>query len=280
MTRKEIYNRALEAVVAHYDGPEAAAVAERFCADLYGFGRFEMVLDGGVEPEGFVLGDFEECLGRLSAGEPVQYIVGHTEFLGRKFGVRPGVLIPRPETEELVLMIARRELPRGARILDVGTGSGAIAVSLALEIEGARVEAIDLSEVAVEVARSNAEALGAEVAIERADIFAFEPEAEGYDVVVSNPPYIPVAERVEMPRNVVDFEPSEALFVPNDEPLIFYERIADVALGGLRRGGLLAFEIHERLAIETAQMLVRKGFKEVTTYEDFYSKPRMILCTK
>lgn len=177
-------------------------------------------------------------------------------------------------------MIARRELPRGARILDVGTGSGAIAVSLALEIEGARVEAIDLSEVAVEVARSNAEALGAEVAVERADIFAFEPEAEGYDVVVSNPPYIPVAERVEMLRNVVDFEPSEALFVPNDEPLIFYERIADVALGGLRRGGLLAFEIHERLAIETAQMLVRKGFKEVTTYEDFYSKPRMILCTK
>jgi release factor glutamine methyltransferase len=134
--------------------------------------------------------------------------------------------------------------------------------------------------VALEVASANAEALGATVAFAKEDIFAFEAAEGAYDVVVSNPPYIPESEREEMERNVVDFEPSEALFVPNDEPLIFYERIADVALRGLREGGLLAFEIHERLAIETAQMLVRKGFRDVTTYEDLNSKPRIILCTK
>lgn len=280
MTRREIYKKVLAVTEARYAGQEAQAVAERFCRDLYGFGRFEVVLEGDAEVESVVAHDFQECVQRLASGEPVQYIVGHTEFLGRRFGVCPGVLIPRPETEQLVLMVAESQAAKCPRIIDMGTGSGAIAVSLALEVEGSRVEAIDLSDVALEVASANAEALGATVAFSKEDIFAFEAAEGAYDVVVSNPPYIPESEREEMERNVVDFEPSEALFVPNDEPLIFYERIADVALRGLREGGLLAFEIHERLAIETAQMLVRKGFRDVTTYDDLNSKPRIILCTK
>lgn len=280
MTRKEIYNRTIDVAQRAYDPQEAAAVAERLCRDLYGFGRFEVTLEGEVVPEGFALEAFEHTLERLRLGEPVQYIVGHTEFLGRVFVVREGVLIPRPETEELVMHIVRSCHAPNPHIIDIGTGSGAIAISLALEIPQARVEAIDLSPSAVAISRENAARLGADVAIMEQDIFSFAPLSESYDIVVSNPPYIPIAEREEMRRNVVDFEPSEALFVPNESPLLFYERIADVAQCGLKVGGMLCFEIHERLATETAEMLRSKGFLNVQILEDFNSKPRMILCLK
>lgn len=280
MTRKEIYTLTLESVAPLYDPREAAAVAERLCQDLYGFGRFEMTLEGGVVPEKFDGETFKMVLSRLAAGEPVQYVVGHTEFMGREFLVREGVLIPRPETEELVGHIVRRNKATSPHILDVGTGSGAIAISLSLELPSAVVEAIDLSPLAVAIASENAQRLGARVAIREQDIFTFEPAPESYDIIVSNPPYIPLSEREEMRANVVDFEPSEALFVPDESPLMFYERIADVALKGLREGGMLCYEIHERLATETADMLRSKGLREVTLIEDFFSKPRMIICIK
>lgn len=280
MTRREIFNRALAAASEHYDSVEAAAVAERLCEDLYGFSRFDVVLNGEARPEGVTQDSLEPILSRLSSGEPVQYIVGHTEFFGRRFAVRPGVLIPRPETEELVRLILEGRKGTSPRILEVGVGSGAIAVSLAKEIPQARVEAIDISPVAVEVASENARSLSADVAISRSDVFLFESETDSYDIIVSNPPYIPLAEREEMCANVVEHEPSEALFVPDERPLLFYERIADVAMVGLCEGGMLYFEIHERLATETAGMLADKGFKDVTIREDLNSKPRMILCRK
>ena len=280
MTRKDLYTRTQKAALALYDATEAAAVAERLCADLYGFGRFDVVMDGSAEVVGVGEEEVGQVLERLASGEPVQYVVGRTEFLGREFAVRSGVLIPRPETEELVMHIVRRNRTASPHILDVGTGSGAIAISLALEIPAARVEAIDLSPVAVEVSSDNAARLKAQVVVTRQDIFAFEPEAESFDIIVSNPPYIPQAERGEMRANVVDFEPSEALFVPDESPLVFYERIADVARVGLKEGGMLCFEIHERLATETAQMLRQRGFRDVEVVEDFNSKPRIILCLK
>ena len=250
------------------------------CADLYGFGRFDVVMNGDVEPDNFHAEQFEMQLQRVAQGEPVQYIVGSTEFFGRTFAVRSGVLSPRPETEELVALVVRENRTPTPRIIDLGTGSGAIAVSLACEIEGARVEALDLSEVAVEVASANAEQNGADVRVQRGDIFLWEPERESYDVIISNPPYIPLCERGEMARNVTDYEPSEALFVPDERPLVYYERIADVALVALRNGGKLYFEIHERLAEETAQMLREKGLCDVTLHKDMNGKPRMIVCTK
>lgn len=280
MTRKEIYDRVLQVAHECYEGREAEAVAERLCADLYGFGRFDVVMNGDVEPDNFHTEQFEMQLQRVAQGEPVQYIVGSTEFYGHTFAVRSGVLIPRPETEELVALVVRENRTPTPRIIDLGTGSGAIAVSLACEIEGARVEALDLSEVAVEVASANAEQNGADVRVQRGDIFLWEPERESYDVIISNPPYIPLCERGEMARNVTDYEPSEALFVPDERPLVYYERIADVALVALRNGGKLYFEIHERLAEETAQMLREKGLCDVTLHKDMNGKPRMMVCTK
>lgn len=280
MTRKEIYDKAVAAAEGLYDEVECGAVAERLCADLYGFGRFDVVMNGDVEPDNFHTEQFEMQLQRVAQGEPVQYIVGSTEFYSRTFAVRSGVLIPRPETEELVALVVRENRTPTPRIIDLGTGSGAIAVSLACEIEGARVEALDLSEVAVEVASANAEQNGADVRVQRGDIFLWEPERESYDVIISNPPYIPLCERGEMARNVTDYEPSEALFVPDERPLVYYERIADVALVALRNGGKLYFEIHERLAEETAQMLREKGLCDVTLHKDMNGKPRMMVCTK
>jgi release factor glutamine methyltransferase len=291
MTRRELYNKVWTTVAPLYDHPEPVAIAERVCADVYGFDRFEMTLFPNVEVEGFDAERFAAILQQLSEGRPVQYVVGHTEFCDLRFAVREGVLIPRPETEELVHKIVAEWGDKGAtndvnggshslRIMDIGTGSGAIAVSLAKMIEGARVTAVDVSSAALTIASENAVANGVDVEFVGADIFQFMPPAESLDVVVSNPPYIPESERATMRTNVVDHEPSLALFVPDHSPIIFYERIADVALRGLRERGLLAFEIHERLAIETAQMLVRKGFRDVTTYEDLNSKPRIILCTK
>lgn len=280
MTRREIYDRVLTRAQNLYGTREGAAVAERLCADLYGFGRFEVALDGKAVPEEFDTKSFEEYLVRLDSGEPVQYIVGWTEFCGRRFKVQQGVLIPRPETEELVELIVRDTIPENARIIDFGTGSGAIAISLAAALKGARVEALDVSPVSVGVARDNALLNGVKVDVGLEDVFLWEPEPESYDVMVSNPPYIPNNERKEMARNVVDFEPSVALFVPDDKPLVFYERIADLALVGLREGGKLYFEIHERLALETVAMLREKGFQEVELHQDMNSKPRMVVCRK
>jgi release factor glutamine methyltransferase len=279
MTRRELYRKVQSVATELYGEQEGCAVADRLTEDIYSFGRFEVVLAGELEVEGFDSEVFERVLTRLRTGEPVQYIVGHTEFLERRFAVRKGVLIPRPETEELVMHIVRR-CGAGARILDVGTGSGAIAISLAGEIPSAEVVAIDLSPVAVEVARENALSLGVEVTVRQQDIFTYEPSAESFDVIVSNPPYIPLAEREEMERNVVDFEPSEALFVPDESPLLFYERIADVAKVALKEGGLLCFEIHERLSEQSVQMLADKGFRNIELLHDLNSKPRMIICQK
>ena len=280
MTRREIYDKAVEAAAMLYDRVECGAVAERLCADLYGFGRFDVVMNGEAVPEGFDEERFEGILERVAKGEPVQYIVGSTEFYGRRFVVREGVLVPRPETEELVALVVRENTTPAPRIVDLCTGTGAIAVSLAGEIEGARVEALDLSPIAVEVAAENIGANGVAVRLSKGDVFEWMPESGAYDVIVSNPPYIPESERMDMDRNVVDFEPDMALFVPDNAPLVFYERIADVALVGLREGGRLYFEIHERFAEECAEMLRAKGFEAVTVHNDMNSKPRMVVCTK
>lgn len=280
MTRRELYNKVWMSVAPLYDHPEPVAVAERICADLYGFDRFGMTLMPSAEVEGFDEEAFEQVCKRLAEGCPVQYVVGHTEFCDLRFAVREGVLIPRPETEQLVRLVAEKHSNSGVRLMDIGTGSGAIAVSLAKLIEGARVTAVDVSEDALAVASENAAANDAKVEFVRTDIFAYEPTPESLDVVVSNPPYIPESERSQMARNVVGYEPSLALFVPDHSPIMFYERIADVARVALVAGGALYFEVHERYASEVAECLVCRGFVEVEVIEDFFSKPRIVSARK
>ncbi len=287
MTRRELYNKVWTTVAPLYDHPEPVAIAERVCADVYGFDRFEMTLFPSAEVVDFDAERFATILHQLSEGRPVQYVVGHTEFCDLRFAVSEGVLIPRPETEELVRKVVAEWGKEGAmtegcegshslRLMDIGTGSGAIAVSLAKMIEGARVTAVDVSSAALAIASENAVANGVDVEFVGADIFRFMPPAESLDVIVSNPPYIPESERATMGANVTRYEPSLALFVPDHSPIVFYERIADVARVALAEGGMLYFEVHETYASEVAGCLAERGFEEVQITEDFFSKPRIV----
>lgn len=233
---------------------------------------------------------------RVAEGEPVQYVMGMAEFCGMDLRVAPGVLIPRPETEELVewateslsAIVVQEELREGgARVLDVGTGSGCIAVALAKKIPHTEVEAWDVSEKALKIAEENAERQGVNVRFERVDVLAKETlehchgKRKGvYDLIISNPPYICEEEKREMEKNVLEHEPHLALFVPDDDPLLFYRRIGELGLKRLRDGGLLFFEINRRFGKEVAEMLREKGYRGVEVRKDMEGRDRMVKAIK
>ena len=217
---------------------------------------------------------------RLQKGEPVQYVTGKAPFCGRFFHVEPGVLIPRPETEELVDMVidAMSVGSRPLNILDIGTGSGCIAITLALQ-KHTNVTAWDISEKALAIAGKNAEMLKATVSFECQDIFkASCPQEPYWDIIISNPPYICKKEAVLMESNVLDHEPHEALFVPDEEPLLFYEAIGKYAQQGLKQNGLLAFEINPLYANLLYESLSDQGFHDISIVNDSFGKQRFILC--
>ena len=235
--------------------------------------------------------ELEETIQRLEKGEPVQYIIGETYFCGRQFHVAPGVLIPRPETEELCHWIVektgvRRQESGDCCILDIGTGSGCIAITLALEMPEAKVTAWDISDEALRIAQENAQALGAEVFFEKQDIlnhslstFLF-PLSSKYSLIVSNPPYIQPKERDGMAKNVLDYEPHQALFTPEDQPIIFYQRIGDFAWQSLKTGGELYFELNPLTAHEVSDYLHHLGFSDIEIRQDQFGKQRFLKATK
>ena len=215
--------------------------------------------------------DFE----RLKTGEPIQYIMGKGPFYGRDFLVSPATLIPRNETEELVHMIIKENPKAGLKILDIGTGTGCIPISLALEMKAPEVFAIDISEDALKIAIQNAEALEAKVTFSICDILTQTPDVSELDILVSNPPYIPEREKNDMHRNVLDFEPGLALFVSNDDPLIFYKMIAEKGKHLLKPGGKLYFEINEKYGIEVAELMQSLGYSDVQVLKDLNGKERI-----
>lgn len=220
-------------------------------------------------------------ISRLRNNEPIQYILGETEFYGLRFYAVPGVLIPRPETEELVQWIIQDNKNPGPTILDIGTGSGCISVSLQNNIPGSTLLACDISTVCIETAQKNARLNSSEITVFYFDILRQTPEYPfpELDIIVSNPPYIRESEKSLMQKNVLDFEPELALFVTDTDPLIFYSRIADFALQHLKQEGKLYFEINEAFGIECVQMLQGKGFSEINLKKDIHGKDRMIRCT-
>ncbi len=264
-----------EAISTHYDATEARAIAFR-CLDLgWNLSSMDVMLKKEVE----LPADWSGLLARLAAGEPLQYVMEKTYFRDHLFAVNSETLIPRPETEELVDLVLRH-VPENASVLDVGTGSGCIPISLKLERPSLQVEACDISKGALEMARQNAETLQAEVSFLQQDIFAWPNSKGSWDVIVSNPPYVTEKEKKQMANHVLDFEPHLALFVPNDDALKYYEALADFAQARLKAGGYLCLEINQHFGTQMTELLFSKGFQEVKLLTDFKGNDRMIIAQK
>lgn len=264
-----------EAISTHYDATEARAIAFR-CLDLgWNLSSMDVMLKKEVE----LPADWSGLLARLAAGEPLQYVMEKTYFRDHLFAVNSETLIPRPETEELVDLVLRH-VPENASVLDVGTGSGCIPISLKLERPSLQVEAWDISKGALEMARQNAKTLQAEVSFLQQDIFAWPNSKGSWDVIVSNPPYVTEKEKKQMANHVLDFEPHLALFVPNDDALKYYEALADFAQARLKAGGYLCLEINQHFGTQMTELLFSKGFQEVKLLTDFKGNDRMIIAQK
>jgi release factor glutamine methyltransferase len=221
---------------------------------------------------------FDQGVKRLLEFEPVQYIVGHTYFLEHKISVSPSVLIPRQETEELVSMIIANEKENNnLKILDIGTGSGCIPIALSLELNCQEITGLDISKEALVVAKANSQANNASVVFTQVDIMKEEIPYQELDIIVSNPPYVLESDKQGMDKNVLNYEPGLALFVPNDSPLKFYSAIAEKALNALVQGGRLYFEIHEKFGQEVKELMEKLGYLQVKVHQDiFLSKDRIV----
>lgn len=215
-------------------------------------------------------------LDRLKTFEPIQYIIGETEFFGLPFHVTKDVLIPRPETEELVELILNENKKSGLKVLDIGTGSGAIAIALAKHLEKGYIEAWDISEEALKIATFNAESNAVDITFRNVDVLKDYPTDTKFDIVVSNPPYILEKEKSGMDQNVLNYEPHTALFVPDNNGLLFYDRIADIALYLLEPNAKLYFEINQAKGQNTVQLIKSKGFINVSLFQDLNKNDRMV----
>lgn len=287
MTYDDIWHR----LAGVYDQREARAVARMLVEEKFSL-SFADIICGGVE----ALPDadkqwIEAAVKRLEQGEPIQYVLGWAWFGGLKFNVRSGVLIPRPETEWLVDNICPHPAPsndRPLRILDIGTGSGCIALSIKQRLPETYVEAWDISTEALSIAADNARSLGLDVVWRQQDALNITPnvlsttpndnsavpDSPLWDVIVSNPPYICERERTDMARNVLEHEPSTALFVPDTDPLMFYRAITRYAVDSLNEGGRLLFECNTLYAGDTARMMADEGMTATQVYDDCFGKPR------
>ena len=271
-------------LVSRYGDKEAKAITRYLLEVGYGLSMTD-ILCGAAEqlpPD-----EMGENLRRLLKGEPVQYVVGKAEFGGRTFKVTPDVLIPRPETYELCQWVVeeKREERREERdfsVLDIGTGSGCIAITLALDIPDAQVEAWDISEGALSIARQNVEDLHAHVDFKQVNVLSSLPKQGGPEwvFIISNPPYICKKEAASMEQHVLDHEPHQALFVPDEDPLVFYKAIGQYACYALANHGCLFFEINPLYATEITKMLDKMGFFEIETRKDQFGKVRFVRARK
>lgn len=287
MTYDDIWRR----LAGVYDQREARAVARMLVEEKFSL-SFADIICGGVEALSVADKQWiEAAVKRLEQGEPIQYVLGWAWFGGLKFNVRSGVLIPRPETEWLVDNICAHPAPsndRPLRILDIGTGSGCIALSIKQRLPETYVEAWDISTEALSIAADNARSLSLDVVWRQQDALnitpnvlsttpndnSVVPDSPLWDVIVSNPPYICERERTDMARNVLEHEPSTALFVPDTDPLLFYRAITRYAVGSLNEGGRMLFECNTLYAGDTARMMADEGMTATQVYDDCFGKPR------
>ena len=297
------YQQLWQSLTPLYDAGEAQAIVRTVLDVKYGMTLTDIICGKVNEISADEERKLEEIIIRLQKGEPVQYVLGEADFAGRTFHVEPGVLIPRPETAELCQWIEKDMIEKSIvssgdspedssgnspqatddakLILDICTGSGCIAITLGLNIPNSEVTGWDISEDALRIAQGNVEMLKARnVRIEYQDALALPKAAEAADLIVSNPPYICEKEKADMEKNVLEHEPSLALFVPDEDPLKFYRAIAEYASSTLKSGGALYFEINPIYEKETREMLLKLDFKDIETKEDAFGKKRMMRAIK
>ena len=299
--KMKTYQQFWQSLTPLYDAGEAQAIVRTVLDVEYGMTLTDIICGKVNELSSDEERNLEEIITRLQNGEPVQYVLGEADFAGRTFHVEPGVLIPRPETAELCQWIeedvSSLEADERKQILDICTGSGCIAITLGLTIPNSEVTGWDISEDALRIAQGNVEMLKARnVRIEYQDALMLPKAAEAaeiseaaeaesslsksWNIIVSNPPYICEKEKADMEKNVLEHEPSIALFVPDEEPLKFYRAIAEYASSALKSEGALYFEINPIYEKETREMLEELGFKDIETKEDAYGKKRMMKAMK
>ena len=302
--KMKTYQEFWQSLTPLYDAGEAQAIVRTVLDVEYGMTLTDIICGKVNELSSDEERNLEEIITRLQNGEPVQYVLGEADFAGRTFHVEPGVLIPRPETAELCQWIEEEvsslETDERKQILDICTGSGCIAITLGLTIPNSEVTGWDISEDALRIAQGNVEMLKAgNVRIEYQDALMLPKAAEveeaaeiseatksesslskGWNVIVSNPPYICEKEKADMEKNVLEHEPSIALFVPDEDPLKFYRAIAEYASSALKSEGALYFEINPIYEKETREMLEELGFKDIETKEDAFGKKRMMKAKK
>lgn len=276
------YNYIKQAISGQYPDTEASAIAKAILTDVFQLSTTGLYASKDMNFSTNQAEKLEVIITRLRANEPLQYILGNCYFCGLNFHVEPGVLIPRPETAELVEWIISdcNSSDSPIRILDIGTGSGCISISLAKNLPQSEVHAWDISEDAIRIASDNANRLNANVRFRQTDVLGQIPTNTMMNVIVSNPPYITEAERTDMDANVTDWEPDTALFVPDNTPLLFYERIADIGKQILTPDGTIYFEINQRFGTETVDMLRKKGYRNVELRKDLSGNDRMIKAEK
>ena len=283
--KMKTYQEFWQSLTPLYDAGEAQAIVRTVLDVEYGMTLTDIICGKVNELSSDEERNLEEIIARLQNGEPVQYVLGEADFAGRTFHVEPGVLIPRPETAELCQWIEEEvsslEADERKQILDICTGSGCIAITLGLNIPNSEVTGWDISEDALRIAQGNVEMLKAgNVRIEYQDALMLPKAAEAADIIVSNPPYICEKEKADMEKNVLEHEPSIALFVPDEDPLKFYRAIAEYASSALKSEGALYFEINPIYEKETREMLEELGFKDIETKEDAFGKKRMMKAKK
>ena len=285
MTTQQLTTTLAQVLQDIYPTPEAQALAALVTEELLAISPLQRRMQADIVVPAAVAARLPAIQRRLLAHEPVQYVLGTAHFSGMELAVTPATLIPRPETEELAQLVARAHAGRaGLTVLDVGTGSGCLALALARALPPpARVVAVDISAEALAVARENAARYAPQVEFQRVDILQEMPAAlppGTLDVLVSNPPYVRASERALMRENVLAWEPATALFVPDDDPLLFYRRLAALAAGLLRPGGSIWLEINEALSAETAALFAAELFESVAELPDFREQPRFVRATR
>lgn len=277
MTMRETMQKLRNALRPIYGDRETEAIIRIIFHYLKGWNTVDMIIHESDTLSPFLESEIDRIFRRLLRHEPIQYITGEARFHGMEFHVTPDVLIPRPETDELVdIIVGDANDASDLRILDIAAGSGCIAIALARSLPFPRVSALEISEAALKVARDNASRLKADVSFIHADIFKWQPSPASFDIIVSNPPYIDESEKAAMEPNVLEYEPAQALFVPDSDPLVFYRRIAEVARTGLSEGGRLYLEINPRHAAELSELLKKNGFSDIEVIKDSYEKDRFI----